>query len=85
MYERTVTDDEEDQPPTPTELVVLKALEIKQINVPSEFDKGQFVRKCLPFVTRLYNAVRCRMQQNVRQRWLGKFGRKFWYIQPSVY
>ena len=74
LYERTVTDDEEDQPPTPTELVVLKAMEIKQINVPSEFDKGQFVRKCLPLVAQVYNAVRCRMQQNVRQRWFGKFG-----------
>ena len=74
LYEPTRRDDDEDQPPTPIEMVVLKAMEIKQINVPMEFDKGQFVRKCLPLVTQLYNAVRCRMQQNVRQRWFGKFG-----------
>ena len=73
LYEPTRRDDDKEQRPTPTEVVVLKAIEVKQISVPMEFDKGQFVMKCLPLVTQEYNVVRNRMQQNVRTRWWGKF------------
>ena len=35
LYEPTRRDDDEEQPPTPTEMVVLKAIEVKLINVPT--------------------------------------------------
>jgi len=75
LYEptRRDNDDPNERPPTPTEMVVKKAIEIKQISVPKEIDEDEFIRRCLTSVKQMYNVVCTRMQQNVRLRWIGEF------------
>ena len=67
----------EENTPTAAEKVVLKAIEIKQINVPLEFKKCEFVREVAGLVKQQYNIIWSQVTQNLRKRWFGKFRSSF--------
>ena len=65
--------DKEEETPTETEKVVLKAIEMKQVNVPVGVNEVEFVRNAAVSVKQQYNIIRSQVQQNLRKRWFGKF------------
>ena len=62
-----------EETPTAAEKVVLKAIEMKQVNVPVGLNKVQFIRNAAAFVKQQYNIIWSQVQQNLRKRWFGKF------------
>ena len=66
-------DKREENTPTAAEKVVLKAIEIKQIKVPLEFTKCEFVREAAGLVKQQYNIIWSQVTQNLQKRWFGKF------------
>ena len=63
----------EEENPTAAEKVVLKAIEMKQVNVPVGLNKVKFVRNAAASVKQQYNIIRSQVQQNLQKRWFGKF------------
>ena len=64
--------EEEEETPTEAEKVVLKAIEMKQVNVPVGVNKDEYVKNAAELVKKQYNIIRSQVQQNLRKRWLGK-------------
>ena len=54
------------------EKVVIKAIDMKQVTVPKEMDKREFITKGAKLVTRLYNEIRGRAQSGLRKVWFGE-------------
>ena len=66
-------DRQEENTPTAAEKVVLKAIEIRQINIPLEFKQCEYVREAAGLVKQQYNKIWSQVTQNLRKRWFGKF------------
>ena len=60
------------EPPSAAEMIVLKAIDMKHVHVPKFMDTGEYVRRAEKYVRKVYSKLRSQVQQDLRQRWLGK-------------